>query len=67
MGWNFIPGDTQIVMFNGIMNAERYTKILEKSLVPFIKEHFAARHRLQQDNDPKHTSNRVKKFFAEKR
>ena len=45
------------------MNAPRYVKILETGLVPFITKHFPEGHRLQQDNDPKHTSNYVKSFF----
>ena len=59
-------GATRIVMFTGIMNAQRYAKILEKGLIPFITKYFPDGHRLQQDNDPKHNSNYVKNFFEDK-
>ena len=49
-------GATCIVMFNGIMNAVRYGKIIEASLVSFVRTYFPDGHRLQQDNDPKHCS-----------
>ena len=54
-----MKGATSLVMFGGILNATRYALILEKGLLPFIKKHYPRRrsHRLQQDNDPKHTSN----------
>ena len=53
-------------MFTGIMDAPKYVKILEIGLVPFITKCFPEGHRLQQDNDPKHTSNYVKRFFEAK-
>lgn len=59
-------GATQVVIFKGIMNADRYQKILEKSLIPFIDSCYPNHHRLQQDNDPKHTSHRIENFFEEK-
>jgi len=54
---------TRLVMFTGIMNAVRYGKILESSLVPFIKTYFPDDYRLQQDNDPKHTSKYIGCLF----
>ena len=56
-------GATRIVMFTGIMNAQRYTQILDKGLIPFLSEYFPDGHRLQQDNDPKHNSNYVKNIL----
>ena len=58
-------GATKIVIFTGNMNAPRYAKILESSLLPFIKECYPRGHKLQQDNDPKHTSKYVEKFFEQ--
>ena len=59
-------GATKIVIFTGIMNAVRYSKILDASLLQFIRECYPNGHRLQQDNDPKHTSKFIERYFAEK-
>ena len=56
-------GATRLVMFTGIMNAVRYGKILESSLVPFINTYYPDGHRLQQDNDPKHSSKYIGRLF----
>ena len=56
-------GATRIIMFNGIMNAIKFGKIIESGLVPFVKSIFPDGHRLQQDNDPKHSSKYVKSLF----
>ena len=58
-------GATKIVMFNGIMNAQRLQRILEAGLLPFIEQKFADSHRLYQDNDPKHSSKLIEKFFED--
>ena len=58
-------GATQIVLFQGTMNAVRYQQILERSLLPFIHSCYPEHHRLQQDNDPKHTSLHIEKFFED--
>jgi len=38
--------------------------VLESSLLPFLKKCYPRGHRLQQDNDPKHTSKYIGRFFA---
>ena len=58
-------GATRIVIFGGILNADRLGVILENALVPFIREYYPAGHRLQQDNDPKHRSRYIENFFEE--
>ena len=57
-------GPTKVIMFSGIMNAERPATILEAGLIPFIEEKFSDGHTLFQDNDPKHASQYIKDFFA---
>ena len=59
-------GATQVVIFTGIMNATRYTDILDASLIPFLENHYPAGHRFQQDNDPKYTSRWAQSYFQEK-
>ena len=59
-----MKGPTPLVMFSGIMNAARYAVILENGLLPFIEQKYARGHRLQQDNDPKHTSKFIESFFS---
>ena len=39
--------------------------LLKTSLLPFIRKKFPRHHRLQQDNDPKHTSNYTKKWLVD--
>ena len=60
-------GATTIVLFNGIMDAKFYCSILTDVLSPCIKLKFPDGHRLQADNDPKHTSSLVLKTLADER
>lgn len=63
ISWN---GATKACIFDGLMDAEFYCKILDEFLVPFIQNVYPHNHRFMQHNDPKHTSRRAKNFFAEK-
>ena len=62
-----VCGATQIVMFSGNMDAIRFGEILKASLLPFIQQCHPRGHRLYQDNDPKHTSKYIEKFFEKNR
>ena len=56
-------GATRVIMFSGIMNAQRLATILEAGLLPFISERFSDGHRLFHDNDPKHANEYIEHFF----
>lgn len=57
-------GTTSILIFDGIMKSSFYfDSILTLGLLPFIKRVFPDRHRLQQDNDPKHTAQLTQQFM----
>ena len=49
-------GQTGVCIFDGIMKKELYTKILGKTLVPFLQKTSPDGHKFMQDNDPKHVS-----------
>ena len=59
-------GTTSLVMFTGIMNAERLGAVYDAGLVPFIQERFPDGHRLHQDNDPKHSSKYMEEFLRQR-
>ena len=59
-------GRSGICIFDGCMDAPTYVNILEKTLLPMIKELFPDGHRFIQDNDPKITSAFARKFYVER-
>ena len=57
-------GATPLVLFTGIMNADKYIEILKHGLLPFTDAKFPdKKYRFQQDNDPKHVSRVAQEFF----
>ena len=56
-------GTTQIVIFDGMMDANGFIKVLKAGLLPFIREKLPKGHRLMMDNDPKHTSRLARTFM----
>ena len=69
-GWIGISrnGATQLLIFDGIIDAAFYTEtILKERLLPAIYHLYPAplMHRFWQANDPKHTSIRAKNFMQE--
>ena len=61
-----LRGPTRLMLFDGIMDAELYVRILEVALLPSSQTLYPGTDYLfMQDNDPKHTSRRVRAFFEE--
>ena len=62
IGWH---GATDICIFDGIMDAAMYVRILQVALLPTLQcPEYEKGHRFMQ-NDPKHTTRVAKVFFAE--
>ena len=53
-------------LINGKMTGTVYRDILSQVMMPFARRHMPADFIFQQDNDPKHTCNVVKKWFVDK-
>jgi hypothetical protein len=67
MAWGGISlkGKTPLFCFTDIMDGPFYVKILQDQLLPAVRRMYRRNWRLQQDNNPKHTSRVAKEFIAE--
>ena len=66
IGWNGVWILSEV---KGRMDAEQYVAILEQGLLQSMEESGISEDDtiFQQDNDPKHTSRRVQKWFEEQK
>lgn len=64
MGWN---GVGHLAEVEGRMDADQYVAILEEHMLPSLEESGIAEEEVifQQDNDPKHTSKKAKKWMED--
>ena len=64
-----MKGATRLLMFKETLTATRFSKVLKKGLFPFVRSKFPNHHKFQQDydNDPKHSSDYIKKFLEDNR
>ena len=61
-----MKGTTKMCIFDQVMDAPLYIRILHEFLLLFIEETFhGCEYRFMQDNDPKHTSRKARKFYEE--
>lgn len=67
MVWGCFSGHGigQIHKISGIMDQYVYKDILENIMLPYAEEELPLRWTYQQDNDPKHTSKLLKRWFVE--
>ena len=59
-------GRTGICIFEGIMDAPLYIKVLNQTLLPFLGRVYLDGHCSMADNDSKHTSNEARIFLFKK-
>ena len=64
MGWNGVGNLAEV---EGKMNADQYVSILEDHMLPSLKDSGISGEEVifQQDNDPKHTSKKAKKWMED--
>jgi hypothetical protein len=67
MAWGGISltEKTPLFCFTNIMDGPFYVSILQSQLLPAARSLYGRDWRLQQDNDPKHTSRVAKQFLTE--
>jgi hypothetical protein len=67
MAWGgiLLTGKTPLFCFTNIMDGPFYVSILQSQLLPAAQSLYGRDWRLQQDNDPKHTSRVAKQFLSE--
>ena len=58
-------GCTGVCIFDGKMNAALFMQILDRTLLPFIREVYPDGCMLVQDNDPKHSSKAARSYYTE--
>ena len=58
-------GKSSIVMIDGILNSEKYTAMLEKHLLPFLKQINVKKPQFQHDNASIHSSKHTKKWLSD--
>ena len=57
-------GRTPLVVFEGVMDAAGFIRVIEQGCLPFVRD-VLPNHRFMQDNDPKHCSRLATDFLAE--
>ena len=56
-------GRTQLVIFEGMLNAKKFQRISRMFLIPFIERNSPDHHRLHMDNAPCHTAATTQRFL----
>ena len=62
-----LEGATGICIFEGVMDGPLYVQILQKTLLPFLRDVLPHGHRFMADNDPKNASRLNQQFVADSR
>ena len=55
-------GQLNIIFCLNVLNSDSYITLLEKDIIPYIKNHMGNDLTLQQDNAPAHSAGKVKEF-----
>ena len=65
LGLFLANGKTELVIMEGRQNAQKYVKVLEMSLLPFVEVHHAQDFIFQQDNVSVHTAKVTNAWFED--